>query len=331
MTRAAKQSGEFDRIARYFAPLAASHAGAFGLTDDAAVITPASGTELVVTTDTIVAGVHYIGDEPPELIAAKLLRVNLSDLAAMGATPRAYTLNVALPLDIDDRWLEAFAGGLAEDQARFEVTLIGGDSVGTPGPVVLSLTAYGEVPASGAVRRSAARPGDTVYASGTIGDGALGLRAVRGKLSGISETDAAVLIARYRKPEPRLGLLARLAQKTALAAADVSDGLVADLGHITDASDVAMVIRADDVPLSTAARAVLDRDPDSLVMILSGGDDYELVFCAPHADSDVVEAIAKECDVPVTAMGQVEKGAGVRVIRADGSELTLGRTGFTHG
>ena len=160
MMRTARQSGEFDRIARYFAPLAESYPGAFGLEDDAAVIEPTQGTKLVVTTDTIVAGVHYVGDEAPELIAAKLLRVNLSDLAAMGATPRAYTLNIALPTDIDDCWLEGFTDGLAHDQVRFNVVLIGGDSVGTTGPVVLSLTGYGEVPACGAVLRSAARPGD---------------------------------------------------------------------------------------------------------------------------------------------------------------------------
>ena len=331
MTRAAKQSGEFGRIARYFAPLAASYAGAFSLTDDAAVIAPAPDTELVVTTDTIVAGVHYIGDEPPDLIAAKLLRVNLSDLASMGATPRAYTLNIALPRDIDDGWLEAFAGGLAEDQARFEVSLIGGDSVGTPGPVVLTLTAYGEVPASGAVRRSAAKPGNTVYVSGTIGDGALGLRAVKGELSGIYEADAAVLIARYRRPEPRLGLLARLARETVLAAADVSDGLVADLAHIAEASDVSIVIRADSVPLSPAACAVLNRNPALRTAILSGGDDYELIFCAPYTASDTVHTIATACDVPVTAIGTVEAGSGVRVIDADGSEIALDRTGFTHG
>ena len=330
MTRAANQSGEFDRIARYFAPLAASDPGAFGLKDDAAVIRPAPGSEIVVTTDTIVAGVHYVGDEPPALNAAKLLRVNLSDLAAMGAAPRAYTLNVALPADIDDRWLAAFADGLAQDQDRFGITLIGGDSVGTTGPVVLSLTAYGEVPAGGAVLRSAAKAGDTVYVSGTIGDGALGLRVVTGALQGLSDADAASLIARYRKPEPRLGLLRRLSRDMPLAAADVSDGLVADLGHIADASGVAIAVRADAVPLSPAAWSALKGDAGLLQTILSGGDDYELAFCAPHDVADTVQAVAKESGIPVTAIGTVEDGAGVRVYEAAGSEIALDRTGFTH-
>ena len=330
MMRAASQSGEFDRIARYFAPLAESYPEAFGLKDDAAVIEPTLGTKLVVTTDSIVAGVHYVGDEAPELIAAKLLRVNLSDLAAMGATPRAYTLNIALPTDIDDCWIEAFTDGLADDQDRFNVVLIGGDSVGTTGPVVLSLTSYGEVPASGAVLRSAARPGDNVYVSGTIGDGALGLRVVKGYLPGLPEPDAAALIARYRKPEPRLGLIGRLAQKSVIAATDISDGLVADLGHIADASGVAMIIRADAVPLSQAARYALNRDTELLTTILSGGDDYEVAFCVPNDAAEVVQAIARESGVQVTAIGTVESGSGVRVLEAGGSEIEFQRMGFTH-
>ena len=330
MMRTASQSGEFDRIARYFAPLARSYPEAFGLKDDAAVIEPTLGTKLVVTTDTIVAGIHYVGDEAPELIAAKLLRVNLSDLAAMGATPRAYTLNVALPTEIDDCWLEAFTDGLADDQARFNVVLIGGDSVGTTGPVVLSLTGYGEVPASGAVLRSAAQPGDNVYVSGTIGDGALGLRVVKGHLPGLPERDADALIARYQKPEPRLGLIRRLAQKSVLAAADISDGLVADLSHIADASGVAMLIRADAVPLSHAARYALNRDTELLATILSGGDDYEVAFCVPSDAEEIVQAIARESGVQVTAIGVVESGSGVRVLEAGGSEIEFESMGFTH-
>ena len=331
MTRATSQSGEFDRIARYFAPLAASYSGAFSLTDDAAVIAPAPGVELVVTTDTIVAGVHYVGDEAPGLIAAKLLRVNLSDLAGKGATPRAYTLNVALPADIDDQWLEAFTEGLAQDQEYFGITLIGGDTVGTPGPMVLSLTAFGEVPASGIVLRAAASPGDIVYVSGTIGDSALGLRIVTGDLKGLSEQGAAYLIARYQKPEPRLGILRQLSKDITLAASDVSDGLIADLGHIADASGVAMTIHADDVPLSPAARTALDRDAALRTTILTGGDDYEIAFCAPNTTVDIVQAAAKKSGVPVTAVGVVEDGVGVRVYDGRGSEIRLDRAGFTHG
>ena len=330
MKKEARRSGEFDRIARFFAPLAKSFPGAFGLLDDAAVIAPAPGTELVVTTDTIVAGVHYVGDEPPGLIAAKLLRVNLSDLAAMGATARAYTLNIALPRNVDDDWLEDFAAGLADDQNRFGIELIGGDSVGTPGPTVLTLTAFGEVPVGGALRRAGAIPGDRVFVSGTIGDGTLGLRAVRGELEGVPDATAAALTARYRKPEPRLALGCRL-RSIAHAVADVSDGLVADLGHIADASGAAAEIDVDAVPLSVAARTTVDGEPEALKALLTGGDDYELVFCAPPSKAQALEAVAREIGLALTAVGRIEAGRGVRVLVPSGKPIAFDRAGFTHG
>ena len=330
MTAEARRSSEFDRIARYFASLAESVPGAFGLLDDAAVISPSTGTELVVTTDTIVAGVHYVGDEAPGLVAAKLLRVNLSDLAAMGATPRAYTLNIALPANIDDRWLEAFAAGLAEDQQRYGVALIGGDSVGTSGPAVFSLTAFGEVPVGGALRRCGARPGDGVYVSGTIGDGALGLLVVQEKLRGLSGGDSEVLAARYRRPEPRLALGKRL-HGLAHAVADISDGLVADLIHIANASAVAATIESAAIPLSSAGVNALAGNAALQQTILTGGDDYELIFCVPSEQADAVRALAQEIDVPLTAVGVIAEGAGVRVVDAEGREITLQHAGFTHG
>ena len=183
MAEAPKRS-EFERIAQYFAPLTQDFPGAFGLTDDAAVIAPSSGNELVVTTDTIIAGVHYIGTEAPGLIAAKLLRVNLSDIAAKGATPLAYTLNIALPVDLEDDWLAKFTEGLAADQAEFGIVLIGGDSVATPGPVTLTLTAFGEVPVGKALLRRNAKAGDSVFVTGQIGDGAPGPACRAGAVAG---------------------------------------------------------------------------------------------------------------------------------------------------
>jgi thiamine-monophosphate kinase len=326
----ARRSSEFDRIARYFAPLAASFPGAFGLKDDAAVIAPTSGAEFVITTDTIVAGVHYIGDEPPALIAAKLLRVNLSDLAAMGARPRGYTLNVALPNDIDDSWLEGFAEGLADDQEHFDISLIGGDSVSTLGPSVFTLTAIGEVPVGSAVRRAGAVPGDIIFVSGTIGDAALGLRAVRDRLKILSKSDCAALVERYRRPRPRVNLGQRLSG-LAHAAADISDGLVADLGHIASASGMAAMIRAESVPLSPPARAALAVDPALLEVILSGGDDYELIFCVPPDEVDAVQAMAREIELPLTALGDIRDGDGVAVLDAAGNPIVLSSTGFRHG
>ena len=321
---------EFDRIATYFAPLAADFPGAYGLTDDAAVLSPAAGTELVVTTDTIVAGIHYIGDEAPGMVAAKLLRVNLSDLAAKGARPLAYTLNVAFPAALDDDWVAAFAAGLAAEQAEFGITLIGGDSVSTTGPVTLTLTGFGEVPAGEAILRNGAQPGDTVFVSGTIGDGALGLLAARGALSSLSDAHREMLIDRYRRPQPRSVLGPRL-RGLAHAAADISDGLVADLEHITAASGVGARIDAGHVPVSEAAAAVLRGDPSMLSNVLTGGDDYELVFTVPERALAAVNDLARESGLPLTAIGGIEEGEGVSVRDSAGNPVPLTRLGYSHG
>lgn len=325
-----RKTGEFERIERLFAPLAAGFPGALDLRDDAALIRPADGCELVVTTDTIVAGVHYVGDEPADLVARKLLRVNLSDLASMGARPLAYTLNIALPDEVGDGWLEAFVDGLAADQREFAVSLAGGDSVSTPGPVTLTVTAFGEVPAGSALQRAGALPGDTVFVSGTIGDGALGLKVLRGALSSLPAAHRQTLIGRYRLPQPRTGLGPRL-RGLAHAAIDISDGLAADLGHVADVSGVAACIDAAAVPLSSAGAAALALDPAMRAAVLGGGDDYELLFAAPPAAADAIASLAGELGLPLTAIGRIEAGRGVKILDADGSEVALAATGFRHG
>lgn len=324
-----RKTGEFERIARIFAPLAKSFPGALGLLDDAALIAPTADCEFVVTTDTIVAGVHYVGDEPASAVGRKLLRVNLSDLAAMGARPRIYTLNVALPDSVDDAWLEEFAAGLAADQRQFDVVLAGGDSVATPGPATLTLTAIGEVARGKALRRGGARPGDAVYVSGTVGDGALGLKVARGALQALTAQCRDWLAGRYRIPQPRLELGQALAG-VATAALDVSDGLVGDLGHIADVSGVGCVVEADRVPLSEPARAALAMDPGLRESILTGGDDYELLFTLPPACEDAVPAMVERAGVPVTRIGRVETGQGVRVLDAAGQAIEFARTGYVH-
>lgn len=318
--------GEFGRIARFFAPLASGAPGALGLTDDAALVDCPPGERLVVTVDAMVEGVHFLADDPPELVARKLVRVNLSDLAAMAARPVGYFLTTALPKFRGDDWLAGFAAGLAQDQAEFGITLLGGDSVSTPGPVSLTLTALGRVPAGAEVRRGGARPGDLVFVSGTIGDGALGLEAAQGKLDGVLEpADVAYLADRYRLPRPRVGLGPRLSG-LASAMMDVSDGLVGDLGHICEVSGVAGVIEAGQVPLSVAAAKL----PDRLETILTGGDDYELLFTVPPERRDAVTAAADAAGVPVTTIGRIEAGQGVRVLDGEGREMALAGIGWRH-
>jgi len=328
--------GEFERIARFFAPLAQGFPGALGLTDDAALITPPPGRDLAVTTDTMVQGVHFMGDEPPGLIAAKLLRVNLSDLAAMGAAPLAYTLNIALPAETGDDWLRAFADGLAADQRAFDIGLAGGDSVSTPGPVCLTVTAMGSVETGRALRRGGAQTGDIIYVSGSIGDGALGLRLLRGELAGLAQEQADELIGRYRLPRPRIGLGARLVG-LASAAIDISDGLAADLGHVLECSGgggagpAGAEIEAAAVPLSDAARAALAGDAGLMEAILTGGDDYELLFTVAPGHAGRVAALATDLAMPLTPIGRMTAGGGLRVVGVDGGEMVLRRKGWTHG
>ena len=281
----------------------------------------------MVTADALVAGVHYPADDAADLVAARLVRVNLSDLAAMGARPIAYLITMALPAETGDDWLERFAGGLEREQARYGISLIGGDSVATPGPICLSLTAFGTVPEGQALRRDGARAGDAVFLSGTVGDAALGLVALRDGLDRIDAAHRARLIDRYRSPRPRVELGQRLVG-LAHAAQDVSDGLVADLGHICAASGVGAVVEAERLPLSPAARAAvaaLGLDP-----VLGGGDDYELLFTVAPGDAGRVAELARGLDLALTEIGRIQAGAGVTVVDRDGREIAVPRPGYRH-
>ena len=322
-------TGEFDLIERFFRPLSRAAPGAFALGNDGALLTPPAGASLVVTKDLMVAGVHYPEGEEPATVARRLLRVNLSDLAAMGATATAYALGLALPEDIADVWVEAFAAGLARDQEAFGVALIGGDTVATKGPAVLSLTAFGTVAGDACLTRAGAGEGDDIYVSGTVGDATLGLRAVRGGLADLTPEDHAALAQRFRLPEPRLALGAALLG-VATCAIDVSDGLVADLGHLCEESGVAARINADAVPLSAAARRAVDGGEAAIADLVTGGDDYELLFCAPPAERGAIEALGRRLVLAVSRIGTIEHGQGVTVVDADGQPLALGRTGYQH-
>lgn len=331
MVAATRLPHEFDLIARYFAPLANDRPGAEGLTDDAAFLQIDPGKELVVTADAVVAGVHFLSDDPPALVGRKALRVNLSDLAAKGATSLAYFMTVALPANTDEAWIAAFCAGLAADQEEFEIGLMGGDTTSTPGPLTLSITALGLVPRGRALKRSAAAAGDVVLVSGTLGDAALGLMMLRGELPGLSADKQAYLVERYRLPRPRSALgPALVAAGLAHAAIDISDGLVADLGHICQASGLAAEIDTARVPLSSAAAEVLDNRPELIRKILTGGDDYEILFTAAPESLDEIARIARRLDLPLTAIGQMIAGRGVKAIGADGAELALDAAGFRH-
>ncbi len=320
---------EFALIAELLAPLSRGAPGAFDLTDDAALLSVPEGHRLVATKDMLVAGVHCRPDDAPGLIARKLLRANLSDLAAMGATPRAYLLGLALPKTTDEGWLCDFVGGLALDQAAFGVALIGGDTVSTDGPFTASLTALGEVRAGAELRRAGARPGDLVFVSGSLGDSALGLAVLSGALKGLDETAEAMLRDRYHLPRPRIALGLRLSG-LAHGLIDVSDGLIADLGHLCAASKVAAEIDAPRVPLSSAARSALALDAGLREKILGGGDDYELLFTADSQAAAPLSAIADDLDLPITAIGRITEGSGVTALDEKGDPIKLSSPGWRH-
>lgn len=330
---AAPLAGEFALIARYFAPLAAGFPGADGLRDDVAVIAPAAGCELVLKSDAIVAGVDFPPEEAADLVARKALRVNLSDLAAKGAVPRAYLLDLILPETIGEAWIARFAAGLAQDQQEYGIHLIGGDMSSTPGPVAIAVMALGEAPAGRIVRRGGAKAGDIVFVSGTLGDAALGLGVLQGRLSAPDAAATAFLLDRYRLPRPRVALGPRLIG-LASATIDVSDGLVADLRHICEAAGLAATVEAPALPLSAAARAMIAADPGLLAAPLGGGDDYEILFAAPPQTAAAIAALSHALGLPITAIGRMTRpaatGPRVTVLDAARRPIELGSEGWTH-
>jgi len=320
-------SGEDDLIARYFKPLARAP-GALGLTDDAAFYAPPAGCDLVLTKDALVAGIHFFADDPPDLVAKKALRVNLSDLAAKGAKPAGFLLALALPQTVEAEWLAAFAAGLSDDIDAFGCPLFGGDTVRTPGPVTISVTAFGTVAQGRMVRRAGAAPGDRVFVTGSIGDAALGLRVKRGLAA--PADDAAYLSGRYLLPQPRNALAATLAAH-ASAAMDVSDGLAGDLAKLCATSAVSAHIQAAAVPLSAPARALLRADPALLETVLTGGDDYEIVLTVAPAAVAALQAAADAAGVTVTQIGEIVAGdAPPRFVDDAGVPLRLTRLSFSH-
>ena len=318
---------EFELIRRYFAPLAAGVPGAVGLRDDAATLAVPADTELIVTTDAVVAGVHFLANDPADLVAKKALRVNLSDLAAKGGRPTVYFMTLALGPSIDEAWVAAYAGGLADDQREYSVALAGGDTTATPGPLTITIVALGEIARGRVLRRGGGRAGDDVYVSGTIGDAALGLAVAKGELRDLGAPSRAFLVERYRLPQPRTTLGPRL-PGLAHAALDVSDGLVADLGHMAEASGLSAEIDAALVPLSAAAKIALAVEPARMEDVLTGGDDYEILFSAPPSAASALDALAREVGVPLTRIGRLSAGHGVSVLGSDG--LSLGRGGYRH-
>jgi thiamine-monophosphate kinase len=304
---------EFDIIARYFAPLSGD--GAFGLKDDAALLPSREGHDLVVTTDTVSEGTDFFAFDPADTVAQKALRVNLSDLAAKGAEPAAYLLNLTLPPTITEGWLAAFASGLARDQETFGLSLLGGDTGAGEGPLSIAITAFGFVPYGKMIKRSGAKPGDAVYVTGTIGDSGGGLAIFRREKHTLCDADRDYLTTRYRLPQPPIEFAPAL-RGIAHASVDISDGLIADLGHIASASGVCIAVEGERVPLSQPLRVLWGED--ALQRAVVAGDDYQTAFTAPPGLKG-----------PFTPIGEVIAGEGVNLLR-DGRAVVLPKTGYRH-
>lgn len=324
-------TSEDDLIARYFAPIAGP--GGLDLRDDAALIPETPGWDQVVTADALVAGVHFFADDPPRAIARKGLAVNLSDLAAKGAVPQGFVLTLALPAGWTDSWLAEFALGLAEEASAYACPLLGGDTVRTPGPLTLSITALGSVRRGHMVLRTGARPGDRLYVTGSIGDAALGLRLRLGEERDFADLDGAArrhLLDRYLHPQPRLALVETLLRH-ASGAMDVSDGLVGDLCKMMRASAASAEVDLARVPLSDAAAALVSMAPELFAAAVTGGDDYEILASVPGEAASAFEADAGRAGVAVTSIGVVTSSGLAPSFRdADGQDVTFERGSFSH-
>jgi thiamine-monophosphate kinase len=319
---------EDELIARIFAPFAGP--AGLGLRDDAALLKPPPGDDLVLTTDALVAGVHFFADDPPDAIARKALRVNLSDLAAKGARPLGFLLALALPRDWREDWLNAFAAGLASDAATYDCPLAGGDTVATPGPLTLSIVAFGAVASGRMTLRSGVRPGDRLYVTGTIGDAAIGLGIRAGKGPGLQQAEREFLLQRYLTPQPRVAL-AKAMSVYAHAGMDVSDGFVGDLTKMLAVSRVSARVPIYRLPLSQPARAAIAANPDLFAVAATGGDDYELIASVPPEAAPAFEAEAASAGVPVSMVGEAVEGYDPpRFIGPDGGPVTFARGSYSH-
>jgi thiamine-monophosphate kinase len=324
-------SGEDRLIARYFRPLA-RHPGALGLADDAALLTPPPGCDLVLTTDGIIAGVHVFPDAPGDAVARRALRVNLSDLAAKGATPAGFLLALAVPAGTTEDFLAAFARGLDADAELYGCPLLGGDTDRTPGPLSVSIAAFGTLPNGSMVRRSGAGAGDALFVTGTIGDAALGLQLRKEPKAGATLTSAQRdhLLRRYLLPEPR-NALAEILRTHASAALDISDGLAGDLIKLCRASGVSTQIDVARIPLSDAAQTFVGAEQALLERVLTGGDDYEILAAVPAARVEDFRAGARAAGVAVTEIGRLAAGdAPPQFIGRDGRALTFERPAYSH-
>jgi len=320
---------EYDLIDKYLRPLTKNHPASLDLRDDAAIITPRTNCQLVATKDCIVENVHFLTSTSPENIAKKLVGVNLSDIAAMGAKPLYGMISATLSDRIDEHWIQNFCSTLSRLNNKYNICLIGGDTTKySEGPLVLSMTMIGEVDKYKAIRQDGAHPGDNVYVTGNIGDAAIGLEVAKGNFSDLDRATKVYFEQKYNAPEPQVDLGQKL-NNSATSMTDISDGFVSDLEKIATHSNVSIEINQNLIPFSTQLKKLMSKH-DLLEKVLTGGDDYELVFTAPKIFDSQIFAIANSVDTKVTRIGTVISGKGIKIIDADGNKLNFIQPGYEH-
>ena len=325
-------ASEAELIETYLVPLAAQMPGALGLKDDAAFLRPPPGTDIVISTDPVIAGIHFFADQRPDDIAWKALAVNVSDLVAKGAVPLAYTMALAFPGPPEHTFMSVFARGLADAQAEFGCSLIGGDTDQTTGPLSISITVFGAVPAGRMVQRTTAAIGDHIFVTGTLGDAALGL-ALHGDptlgMETLTSGDRGFLTARYLRPAPRLAL-APLLREHASAALDISDGFAKDLGRLVAGAGGSADVRFSSLPLSSSASLMIAAEPSRRADVVAGGDDYEILLAVSPGRVAAFREDITRMPFNITEIGTIQPGTGVTIRDEDGMALPLGRTGWDH-
>lgn len=322
---------EFDFITKYLAGLAGPEG--LDLLDDAALWTPPAGLSAVISTDTLVEGVHFPDGKFDSELAQKLIRVNISDIVAKGADPIGYSLSLTINENVSEMALESFCAGLASDQDEYGLKLWGGDTTQTSGPNVLTITIFGTVPSGAMVKRSGAQVGDVLCVTGCIGDSYLGLKTLLKQIEiGVIETDIAHWLQAYHVPRPAFKLR-RGIRTLATAALDVSDGLIADAQHLSKASNVAVIINLNEIPVSPSTQTWLDGQPNRITALKSlatGGDDYQVLAAMNPSKFDELRHISVTCGVRLTKVGRIEQGNGIRIKDKNGEQIAVERHGYTH-
>ena len=323
---------EFSRIKKFFRPLTSQRMGAMELLDDAALVPTKKTDSIVVSTDALVEKIHFHSDERADFIARKALRTNLSDLAAMGSKPFAYNLALIIgkkkSINID-QWLKLFSKGLAADQKKFGIELIGGDTVTSFGPTSICISIFGTPNPKRSLLRRGAKVGDGIFVSGTIGDAALGLTLRGNRSLSCLSIENSYCISRYRIPRPRIDLGLALGE-VASAAMDISDGLFQDLSHLCGASNVGGLVHANKIPLSKEVSTFVKEKKFSIEQVITGGDDYELIFTAPVTKEKSIFNMARVTKTRITRIGIVQSGGGISILDKNGDIIPVSKAGYSH-